>query len=108
MPEISRFLGIVIAMFYRDHGPPHFHAVYSGYRITVEIETGQVGGTFPRRALALCARMAGASQIGTVRELATRKRAQANEQNTSVGVNMNYTLIDAKYGQELCSLGAFR
>jgi hypothetical protein len=28
VPEISRFLGIVITMFYRDHGPPHFHASY--------------------------------------------------------------------------------
>jgi Domain of unknown function (DUF4160) len=52
VPEISRFLGIVIAMFYREHGPPHFHASYSGYRITVEIESGSVTGVFPRRALA--------------------------------------------------------
>ncbi len=28
MPEISRFLGIVIAMYYREHQPPHFHAKY--------------------------------------------------------------------------------
>jgi Domain of unknown function (DUF4160) len=52
VPEISRFLGIVIAMFYREHGPPHFHAFYGSYRITVEIESGEVTGTFPRRALA--------------------------------------------------------
>jgi hypothetical protein len=29
MPEISRFLGIVIRMYYRDHAPPHFHAEYA-------------------------------------------------------------------------------
>lgn len=52
MPEISRFLGIVIAMFYREHGPPHFHAYYGGHHITVEIESGAVMGSFPRRALA--------------------------------------------------------
>jgi hypothetical protein len=52
VPEISRFLGIVIAMFYREHGLPHFHAFYGGYRITVEIESGEVAGMFPRRALA--------------------------------------------------------
>jgi hypothetical protein len=52
VPEISRFLGIVIAMFYREHGPSHFHAFYGGYRIAVEIEGGEVTGTFPRRALA--------------------------------------------------------
>jgi hypothetical protein len=52
MPEISRFLGIVIAMFYRDHAPPHFHAVYGEAEITVEIATGRVTGHFPKRALA--------------------------------------------------------
>jgi len=51
MPEISRFLGIVIAMFYRDHPPPHFHAIYGEYEITVEIESGIVNGRFPKRAL---------------------------------------------------------
>ncbi len=51
MPEISRFLGIVIRMYYRDHAPPHFHATYGDYEITVEIETGVTEGRFPRRAL---------------------------------------------------------
>jgi len=51
MPEISRFLGIVIAMFHREHAPPHFHAYYGEFEITVEIETGIVVGRFPRRAL---------------------------------------------------------
>lgn len=51
MPEISRFLGIVIYMYYRDHAPPHFHAEYGDYEITVEIESGVVTGKFPRRAL---------------------------------------------------------
>jgi len=51
MPEVSRFLGIVIGVFPRDHPPPHFHAVYGEYQITVEIETGAVTGDFPRRAL---------------------------------------------------------
>ncbi|MFQ5896287.1 MAG: DUF4160 domain-containing protein [Nitrospinota bacterium] len=53
MPEISRFLGIVIGMFYREHGPPHFHAVYGEFEVTVEIETGVVAGRFPKRALGL-------------------------------------------------------
>lgn len=52
MPEICRFLGIVIYMLYDDHCPPHFHAVYGEYRITVGINTGVVEGKFPRRALA--------------------------------------------------------
>ena len=52
MPEISRFLGIVIAMYYRDHAPPHFHALYGDYEVTISISTGEVNGTFPNRALA--------------------------------------------------------
>ena len=51
MPELSRFLGIVIAMYYRDHGPAHFHAIYGDFEITVEIESGRINGDFPKRAL---------------------------------------------------------
>jgi len=51
VPELSRFLGIVIAMFYRDHEPAHFHAVYGEYGVTVTIQDGVVEGQFPRRAL---------------------------------------------------------
>jgi hypothetical protein len=52
MPEISRFLGIIIAIFYQDHVPPHFHAKYGDFEITVSIEGGIVNGEFPKRALA--------------------------------------------------------
>lgn len=51
MPVLSRFLGIVIVMYYRDHEPAHFHAKYGDYEVTVTIETGIVDGQFPRRAL---------------------------------------------------------
>ena len=37
MPEISRFLGIIIAMYYKEHNPPHFHARYNEYKATVSI-----------------------------------------------------------------------
>jgi len=50
VPELSRFLGIVIAMFHKDHDPPHFHAFYGEYEITVRLADGQVSGRFPRRA----------------------------------------------------------
>ena len=53
VPEISRFLGIVIAMFYNDHAPPHFHAFYGKFETTVRIADGVVAGRFPRRALSL-------------------------------------------------------
>ncbi len=51
MPEISRFLGIVIRMYYRDHRPPHFHAAYGEYEVTVRLSDGVVTGRFPPRAL---------------------------------------------------------
>jgi hypothetical protein len=37
MPEISRFFGIVIKMFFDDHNPPHFHAEYSGDVALIDI-----------------------------------------------------------------------
>jgi hypothetical protein len=51
MPELCRFLGIVIYMLYDDHKPPHFHAEYGDYRISVDIHSGVVEGRFPPRAL---------------------------------------------------------
>ena len=51
MPELSRFLGIVIYRYYSEHGPAHFHAEYGEYEISVEIETSVVMGKFPRRGL---------------------------------------------------------
>ncbi len=51
MPEISRFLGISVCMYYREHPPPHFHAKYGEFEITVEIQSGVVEGRFPGRAL---------------------------------------------------------
>ena len=53
MPIISRFLGIIIAMYWDDHPPPHFHAKYGEYEITINILDGVVEGKFPRRALRL-------------------------------------------------------
>jgi len=51
MPVVSRFLGIIISFYWNDHLPPHYHARYGEYEITIEIETGIVTGTFPKRAL---------------------------------------------------------
>jgi hypothetical protein len=36
MPEISRFFGLVIRMFYDDHNPPHFHAEFSGKKAKID------------------------------------------------------------------------
>ncbi len=51
MPEISRFYGIIITMYYNDHNPPHFHARYGNDVVMVEIENLKIlEGSFPTRA----------------------------------------------------------
>lgn len=51
MPRISEFYGIYIYMYFHDHSPAHFHAIYGDYEILVEIETGRIlKGGVPRRA----------------------------------------------------------
>ena len=51
MPTIAIFYGIVIQMYWRDHGPPHFHALYQGYEAQIAIETGEViAGRMPANA----------------------------------------------------------
>lgn len=54
MPEISRFYGIVIKMYFGDHNPPHFHAEYAESEVVVEIESMAVmAGRLPPRAMGL-------------------------------------------------------
>lgn len=54
MPEISRFLGIVIYMYFNDHNPPHIHIKYESFRATLSIETlSLLEGKLPSRVLGL-------------------------------------------------------
>lgn len=54
VPRISAFYGIVIAMYFDDHPPPHFHARFGEFEAQVAISTAEVlHGSLPRRALAL-------------------------------------------------------
>jgi hypothetical protein len=54
MPEISRFYGIVIKMFFGDHPPSHFHAKYAEYEAVISIEEIRViSGSLPPRAFGL-------------------------------------------------------
>jgi hypothetical protein len=54
MPEISRFLGIAIFMYWDDHAPPHFHARYGEYEAKVLISpVSLLAGRLPPRVLAL-------------------------------------------------------
>jgi hypothetical protein len=54
MPEISRFFGIVIRMYFDDHPPPHFHAIYGGSEAQIGIESIEVlQGRLPSRAVSM-------------------------------------------------------
>ncbi len=54
MPEIARFYGIIIRMYFNDHNPPHFHAIYGEHLAQIDIHTLSVfGGYLPPRALGM-------------------------------------------------------
>jgi hypothetical protein len=77
MPELSRFFGIIIRMFFNDHEPAHFHAAYGEFEALIEIETLEVyRGELPRRALALVLEWAEGHRDELRRDWA---RAQAGE-----------------------------
>ena len=68
MPELSRFYDIIIRMFYGDHAPPHFHAVYQGEQVQINIETLAVmNGSMRRRALVLVLEWARCTGTNSVR-----------------------------------------
>jgi hypothetical protein len=51
MPEVSRFYGIIIALYYNEHNPPHFHAKYGEFQAEIDIRTLQIlNGEIPKRA----------------------------------------------------------
>ena len=54
MPEVSRFFGMIITMYYNDHSPPHFHVRYGEQRVIVAIESLSIlEGKLPSRAFEL-------------------------------------------------------
>ena len=63
MPEVSRFLGIVILMYFDEHNPPHFHVRYQRYEAAIDIRTlGVMQGTLPPRIHGLVIKWAGLHQ----------------------------------------------
>ena len=55
MPTLSMFYGILIQMFWADHAPPHFHALYAEFEALVDIRTLEViRGSLPRRRWPWC------------------------------------------------------
>jgi len=54
MPELTRFYGIIIRMYFDDHSPPHFHAFYAEYEAVISIENLAIlKGELPARARGL-------------------------------------------------------
>jgi uncharacterized protein YfaP (DUF2135 family) len=54
VPTISRFFGIVVAMYFDDHGPPHFHARHADGQAKVRIDTLEaIESNLKRRQLRL-------------------------------------------------------
>ncbi len=59
MPEISRFFGIVVTMYFNDHNPAHFHVRYERYRAKVRVvDAATIDGELPQRVASLVARWA--------------------------------------------------
>ena len=83
MPEISRFLGIVITMYFRDHSPPHFHARYGREEAKFSIETLEVlKGELSRRVTSL------------IREWANEHRSELMENWNAMLEEKPFTKID--------------
>ena len=54
MPEISRFFGIIIRMYFDDHDPPHFHAIYGDNEAQIAIDPIRtIHGQLPSRAVSM-------------------------------------------------------
>lgn len=77
MPELSRFYGIVVRMFFNDHGPPHFHAYYGSDEALFAIEPlSLIAGRLPPRATGLLVEWASLHQEELMQAW---KRAQSLE-----------------------------
>ena len=77
MPEVSRFFGIVIRMYFDDHNPPHFHAIYAGDEVQFGIDPIVVlEGKLPNRATSMVIEWAALHQ----RELMDNWRRLQSEQ----------------------------
>jgi hypothetical protein len=78
VPRISAFYGIVIAMYFVDHPPPHFHAKYGDHEAQVLIATGELlNGELPPRALRLVQEWASLHRIELFEDWARAEREEA-------------------------------
>ena len=80
MPVLSRFFGIIVYMYWREHAPPHFHARYQDEEISVQIESGLISGHMSATAIALIQqwRMLHKTELLADWEMASQKKPLRN------------------------------
>jgi hypothetical protein len=77
MPVISKFLGIIIAMYYQEHNPPHFHVRYNEYKAEVSIQDlALIKGKLPPRVLGLVMEWASQHQEELLSDWTLAKKLQ--------------------------------
>lgn len=82
MPEISRFYGIKIYIFYNDHAPPHFHVIYGEHKALIDINAlSIISGTLPPRALGMVIEWASTHQKELLEDW---KKAENNEKLSKI------------------------
>jgi hypothetical protein len=80
MPQISRFFGIIISMFYDEHNPPHFHAAYGEFKAEIGInDLNVLVGKLPSRALGLVIEWASMHQTELMENWSRIENGQALE-----------------------------
>ena len=80
MPEVSRFYGIVIRMYFDDHNPPHFHAIYAGNEVEIGIEPiVLLEGNLPIRAMSMVVEWAALHQRELMRNWVRLRNGQPAE-----------------------------
>lgn len=78
MPEISRFLGIIIAMYYQEHNPPHFHVRYNDYKAAISIkDLALLEGKLPPKVLGLVIEWASQYQDELLEDWSLAQQLQA-------------------------------
>jgi hypothetical protein len=87
MPELSRFFGIIITMFYDDHAPPHFHVRYAEHKAIITIDSlTLLEGHLPPRVFGLVAEWGGASSGRAERRLAIGRATSTAQEDQAAGV----------------------
>ena len=94
MPEVSRFFGVSIRMYFDDHHPPHFHAIYGDAEAVFGIEPlALLRGRFPRRAVGMVMEWAATHQ----RELVADWQLMSDDQLRIGATTMFPRVCDVRY-----------